>query len=104
MLSTGVSLVYGMVERWTPVVGKAMANGSETAVRFVIAFALVVACVLMSRIGILVLVNKVYPILFNIGSPVIFYLLFITIPYRVYKDKKDGVYPAEQAGSLCEKD
>ncbi|MCJ7855627.1 hypothetical protein MUJ63_04845 [Lachnospiraceae bacterium NSJ-143] len=104
MLSTGVSLVYGMVERWTPVVGKAMANGSETAVRFVIAFALVVACVLMSRIGILVLVNKVYPILFNIGTPVIFYLLFITIPYRVYKDKKDGVYPAEQAGSLCEKD
>ena len=54
---------------------------------------MVFACVLMSSIGILAIVNTFYPMLFNIGTPVIFLLLFITIPYRMYKDKKDGVFP-----------
>lgn len=93
MLSTGVSLVYGMTERWTPVIGKNLNTGVGVKTRFIIAFIMVFACVLMSSIGILAIVNTFYPMLFNIGTPVIFLLLFITIPYRMYKDKKDGVFP-----------
>ena len=96
MLSTGVSLVYGMTERWTPVIGKKLGTGIGVKTRFIIAFVMVFACVLMSRIGILVIVNKFYPMLFNIGTPVIFYLLFITVPYRMYKDKKEGCYPKDE--------
>lgn len=93
MLSTGVSLVYGMTERWTPVIGNKLNTGVGVKTRFIIAFIMVFACVLMSSIGILAIVNTFYPMLFNIGTPVIFLLLFITIPYRMYKDKKDGVFP-----------
>lgn len=93
MLSTGVSLVYGMTERWVPIIGEKSGFGTGIKTRFIIAFITVFACVLMSRIGILIIVNKFYPMLFNIGTPVIFYLLFITVPYRMYKDKKDGCYP-----------
>lgn len=93
MLSTGVSLIYGMVERWTPVLGRKMEKCSTMTVRCIIAFLIIAACMLMSGIGILTLVSKGYSTLFNIGTPVIFLLLFITIPYRIHKDKKDGVYP-----------
>lgn len=93
MLSTGVALIYGMVERWVTVMENRMPGRDPMVIRLIIASTLVIGCVFMSRVGILSLVKNVYPVLFNIGTPVIFLLLFITIPYRMWKDKKDGIFP-----------
>lgn len=102
MLSTGVALVYGMVERWSPVFDKKLAKSNLTVVRLVVSTVLVLVSMLLSKVGILALVGTVYPIFFNVSTPVIFFLLFITIPYRIYKDKKNGVYPEEATAKSAE--
>ena len=94
MLSTGISIIYGMSERWSPVVGaKLLKNSKPAVVRIAVSGTMISACMLMSSFGILNLIRIGYPILMNIATPVVFMLLFVTIPYRIHKDKKDGVYP-----------
>ena len=94
MLSTGISIIYGMSERWSPVVGaKLLKNSKPAVVRIAVSGTMIIACMLMSSFGILNLIRIGYPILMNIATPVVFMLLFVTIPYRIHKDKKDGVYP-----------
>ena len=95
MLSTGVAIIYGMVERWSPVVRQSLIKTDHSfAVRIALAGVMIIICMLMSSIGILKLVQVGYPILMNIGTPVMFLLLLITIPYRFYADKKNGMLPS----------
>lgn len=95
MLSTGVAIIYGMIERWAPVFRQRfMKTSSITTIRVILSSVIIIVCMLMSSIGILTLVNVGYPILMNIGTPLVFLLLLVTIPYRFYKDKKDGRFPA----------
>lgn len=100
MLSTGVGLLSGVSERFQLLIGKKMEKaGTPESRRAVIGIVLTIISLLLSRFGILAIIGKGYTLFTLISAPVLIYLLFFTIPYRISKDKKDGTYPDQTSAT-----
>ncbi len=93
MLSTGVSLMYGGIARYSGPVKKIWKTTNDVAVNAVIVIVSIVLCTLLSTVGILTIIGVGYTYMGVISTPVIFFLWFITIPYRMMKDRKEGKLP-----------
>ncbi len=95
MLSTGVALLYGAVARYETVVKRMIPVSGDTALKCAISLFFIVASTLMSKFGILAIIGFGYTYMGVIATPITVFLLFITIPYRMWKDKQDGCFPEE---------
>ncbi len=98
MLSTGVGLLSGVSERFQDLLGRTlMQNSTAVARRTVIGIAITILSVALSKFGILAIISKGYTMFTLVSAPVLIYLLFITVPYRMHKDKEEGIFPEENA-------
>ena len=52
--------------------------------------------VAFSRLGILTIVAKGYVAFTLVSAPFLIYILFLAVPWRMYKDKQDGTYPEQK--------
>jgi uncharacterized membrane protein YkvI len=93
MLSTGIGMIYGTEVRFHNHFKKLVRIKNDVLVRLIFNFALIVACVFLSKFGIIAIINKGYVLLTTLAAPLLFYLLYITIPWRMIRDKKDKAGP-----------
>lgn len=93
MLSTGVSLMYGAIARFHDIVKGVWKTGSEPAINAFIVVVFIVLSTALSTFGILAIIGIGYTYLGYVSVPLMVFLWFFTIPYRMYKDKKDGCLP-----------
>lgn len=96
MLSTGVGLLYGGIARFENPVKKIWTNASDVAVRAVISIAFIVISTALSKFGIINIIGVGYTWAGIISVPILIFLLFFTIPHRIWRDKKDGTYPLRE--------
>lgn len=95
MVSTGVAMLFGVSERYSIWLGKdLMKEKSPEFRRGLVGLIITIVSVAFSRFGILAIISKGYTAFTLLAAPFLIYLLFITIPYRFSKDKKDGTFPA----------
>ena len=96
MLSTGVGLLSGVSERFQDLLGRTlMQSSTAVARRTIIGIAITILSVALSKFGILAIISKGYTMFTLVSAPVLIYLLFITVPYRMHKDKEEGIFPEE---------
>jgi uncharacterized membrane protein YkvI len=93
MLSTGIGMIYGTEVRFHNHFKKLVRIKNDVLVRLIFNFALIVVCVFLSKFGIIAIINKGYVLLTTLAAPLLFYLLYITIPWRMIRDKKDKTGP-----------
>jgi len=98
MLSTGVGLLFGISERYQLLAARhnIMANKTAFYRRAVIGVIVTLISVAFSRLGILTIVAKGYVAFTLISAPFLIYILFLAVPWRIYKDKQDGTYPEQK--------
>jgi uncharacterized membrane protein YkvI len=54
---------------------------------------MILGCTLLSKFGIIAIINKGYVLLTSLSAPLLFYLLFFAIPWRMLRDKKRNAGP-----------
>jgi uncharacterized membrane protein YkvI len=98
MVSTGVGMIYGVEARFHKHFQKLIRAKSDVLVRLIFNIILIVGCLFLSKIGIIAIINKGYVLLTTLAAPLLVYLLFIAIPWRMTRDKKDkaGPYAVKQ--------
>lgn len=98
MLSTGVGLLFGISERFQLLSARhnIMANKTAFYRRAVIGVIVTLISVAFSRLGILTIVAKGYVAFTLVSAPFLIYILFLAVPWRMYKDKQDGTYPEQK--------
>jgi hypothetical protein len=47
----------------------------------------------LSKFGIIAIIGKGYVLLTTLAAPLLFYLFFFTIPWRMMRDKKEKIGP-----------
>lgn len=96
MLSTGVALLYGAVGRYEVLVKRFVNVSKDLTLKLGISLFFIIASTLMSKFGILAIIGIGYTYMGVIATPITVFLLFVTIPYRIWKDKKNGCYPESE--------
>lgn len=92
MISTGVSLMFSMAARFQGPLGKIWKNSSERARKVVVVVLFLLICTFGSSIGILKLVRYGFGTLTKLTLPVTFLPLLFFVPYRIWRDKKAGMF------------
>lgn len=93
MLSTGIVLIYTVSNRLEKPLEKVWTGSSSFNRRFLIALVFVLICTVGSTIGILDLVAYGFTFVASLMTPIVILPIIIAVPYRLWKDKKDGVLP-----------
>lgn len=95
MISTGVSLIFSMCARYEGLLGKVWKKSSVRTRKVTIAVLFLLICLYGSGFGILALVRYGFGTLTKYGFPITSVPLLIAIPYRIWRDKKDGKINAD---------
>ncbi|MTI67392.1 MAG: hypothetical protein FH753_12470 [Firmicutes bacterium] len=95
MLSTGIVLIFTITNRLQVPLGKVWKNSSEFSRKFVVALSFVILCTVGSSFGILNIVRYGFTYVSLIMTPVVFLPVLVAVPYRLWKDKKDGTLPLD---------
>jgi uncharacterized membrane protein YkvI len=101
MLTTGIGMIYGTEVRFHIHFKKLIKVKSDTLVSLIFNAILITLCALLSKFGIIAIIGKGYVLLTTLAAPLLFYLFFFTIPWRMMRDKKEkrGPYAdSEQPG------
>jgi uncharacterized membrane protein YkvI len=93
MLSTGIGMIYGSEVRFHRKFKKLVRIENDVLVRLIFNIILITGCVFLSKFGIIAIINKGYVLLTTLAAPLLFYLLYFTIPWRMIRDKKDRIGP-----------
>jgi uncharacterized membrane protein YkvI len=101
MLTTGIGMIYGTEVRFHNHFKKLVRVKNDALVRLIFNFILIAVCMIVSRFGIIAIINKGYVLLTTLAGPLLFYILFFAIPWRMIRDKKDkaGPYAGVQPGN-----
>jgi uncharacterized membrane protein YkvI len=97
MVSTGVGMVYGTEARVHKHFKKLIRIDNDVIVRLIFNTLLIVACMFLSKFGIIAIINKGYVLLTTLSAPLFVYLLFFVIPWRMARDKKNKAGPYADA-------
>jgi uncharacterized membrane protein YkvI len=93
MLSTGIGMIYGTEVRFHNSFKKLVRVKNDVLVRLIFNVILISLCMIVSRFGIIAIINKGYVLLTTLAGPLMFYLLFFAIPWRMIRDKKNKAGP-----------
>jgi uncharacterized membrane protein YkvI len=99
MVSTGVGMIYGTEARFHGYFKKLIKIKSDVVVRLLFNVILIAGCMFLSKFGIVAIINKGYVLLTTVSAPLLVYLLFFVIPWRMTRDKKNKTGPYAETDS-----
>ncbi len=91
MLSSSVAFIFTVCNRFEPLIQKKWTSSSEFSRKFVIAIIFILICTFGSGFGLLNIIKYGYGTFTMIVGPVMLIPLIVSVPYRLWKDKKDGI-------------
>lgn len=91
MLSSSVAFIFTVCNRFEPMIEKKWTNSSPFTRKFAIAIVFILICTFGSSFGLLNIIKYGYGTFTLIVGPVMLVPLIISVPYRLWKDKKDGI-------------
>lgn len=91
MLSSSVAFIFTVCNRFEPLIQKKWTSSSEFSRKFVIAIAFILICTFGSGFGLLNIIKYGYGTFTMIVGPVMLIPLIVSVPYRLWKDKKEGM-------------
>lgn len=90
VLSTAVTYMYGISERWAPVFAKRTPKISKFVWKVIIAVFFALVSIVGNQIGLITLVTMGYTVLGVLSFPVAILPGYFLYPYRLVQDKKRG--------------
>lgn len=91
MLSSSVAFIFTVCNRFEPLMQKVWKTSSGFSRKFVIAIIFILLCTFGSSFGLLNIIKYGYGTFTTIVGPVMLLPLIISVPYRLWKDRKDGI-------------
>ncbi len=91
MVSSSVAFIFTVCGRFEPLIEKKWKNSKPIIRKLIIALFFIVICSVLSLVGVLNIINYGYKIFTMIVGPVMLIPLIVSVPYRLYKDRKDGI-------------
>ena len=95
MLSSSVAFIFTVCNRFEPVIEKVWTKSTGFTRKLVIALVFILICTFGSSFGLLNIIKYGYGTFTTIVGPVMLVPLIVSVPYRLYKDKKDGILTAD---------
>lgn len=91
MLSSSVAFIFTVCGRFEPLMQKVWKKSTGLSRKFVIAMIFILICTFGSSFGLLNIIKYGYGTFTTIVGPVMLVPLIISVPYRIWKDHKDGI-------------
>lgn len=91
MLSSSVAFIFTVCNRFEPMMEKKWTGSTSFMRKFVIAILFILICTFGSSFGLLNIIKYGYGTFTLIVGPVMLVPLIVSVPYRLWKDKKDGI-------------
>lgn len=91
MLSSSVAFIFTVCDRFEPLIAKRWKTSTSFSRKFVIAIVFILICTVGSSFGLLNIIKYGYGTFTMIVGPVMLVPLIISVPYRLWKDRKDGI-------------
>lgn len=91
MLSSSVAFIFTVCDRFEPLIQKVWQKSSGFSRKLVIALAFVLICTFGAQFGLLNIIRYGYGTFTNIVGPIMLVPLIVSVPYRLWKDRKDGI-------------
>lgn len=91
MLSSSAAFIFTVCDRFDAPISKVWKRSKPFTRKFVIALVFVLICTFGSTFGLLNIIKYGYTAFTNIVGPVMLVPLLVSVPYRLYKDRKDGI-------------
>ena len=91
MLSSSVAFIFTVCNRFEPMIQKVWKSSNGFTRKLAIAIVFILLCTFGSRFGLLNIIKYGYGMFTTIVGPVMLVPLVISVPYRLYKERKDGI-------------
>ena len=91
MLSSSVAFIFTVCNRFEPTIEKVWTKSTGFTRKLAIAIVFILVCTFGSSFGLLNIIRYGYGAFTTIVGPVMLVPLIVSVPYRLYKDRKDGV-------------
>lgn len=91
MLSSSMSFIFTVTERFQGPLGNIWKGSSEFLRKLAIALFFIIICMAGSTFGLINIIRYGYNTFTMIVGPVMLIPLIVSVPYRIYRDKKDGI-------------
>ena len=91
MLSSSVAFIFTVCNRFEPLIEKKWTTSTALSRKFVIAIVFILICTFGSSFGLLNIIKYGYGTFTTIVGPVMLIPLIVSVPYRLWKDRKDGI-------------
>lgn len=91
MLSSSVAFIFTVCNRFEPIIEKKWSSNTSFTRKFVIAIIFILICTFGSSFGLLNIIKYGYGTFTLIVGPVMLVPLIISVPYRLWKDRQDGI-------------
>lgn len=91
MLSSSVAFIFTVCNRFEPLLKKKWPNSTDFKRKFLIAMIFIVICTFGASYGLLNIIRYGYGTFTLIVGPIMLVPLIISVPYRLWKDRKDGI-------------
>ena len=91
MLSSSVAFIFTVCNRFEPLIEKVWTKSTGFSRKLVIAMVFILLCTFGSSFGLLNIIKYGYGTFTTIVGPVMLIPLIISVPYRLWKDHKDGI-------------
>ena len=94
MLSSSVAFIFTVCNRFEPIIEKKWTSSNSFLRKFVIAMVFILICTFGSGFGLLNIIKYGYGTFTLIVGPVMLVPLVISVPYRLWRDRADGILDA----------
>ena len=91
MLSSSVAFIFTVCNRFEPLIQKVWLSSNSFTRKFTIAMIFILLCTFGSTFGLLNIIKYGYGMFTTIVGPVMLIPLIISVPYRLYKDRQNGI-------------
>ncbi|WP_306483694.1 hypothetical protein [Anaerococcus sp.] len=91
MLSSSVAFIFTVCNRFEPIIKKNWKSSTAFSRKFVIAIIFILICTFGSSFGLLNIIKYGYGTFTTIVGPVMLIPLIVSVPYRLWKDRNDGI-------------
>ena len=91
MLSSSVAFIFTVCNRFEPLIQKIWKKSTGFSRKLAIALVFILICTFGSSFGLLNIIKYGYGTFTTIVGPVMLVPLIISVPYRLWKDRKDGI-------------
>ena len=91
MLSSNVTFIFTVRNRFETPIAKVWTDSNDFTRKLAIAIVFILVCTFGSAFGLLNIIRHGYGTFTTIVGPVMLIPLVVSVPYRLWKDRKDGI-------------